>query len=234
MQKLNGLGVNIQSLKKEMLNADYPEIVKKALRDSAEIKVKNKEIDVELHLALTDENLSYEEFTQILLENKDCLKSHEEMLVDFEKIRETIQEQLDADEIPTGIITNSLVDEEKISFTKTFKLDKLWVAEYFGEPAEEVSKLMVRNGFVEKFAVLRLSKILKDFLKDENLKKDDLIECKATRVFYDVEGDYYGIHLMFYLDIEAAENDENIPLALAYIHEVHDKAVEFVEERMKI
>ena len=40
MQKLNGLGVEILSLKTEILEPDYPGIVKKALGESAENMVR--------------------------------------------------------------------------------------------------------------------------------------------------------------------------------------------------
>lgn len=233
MQKLNSLGVELQSLKEELLKPEYPDVVKKALRGHAD-KLAETNIGVDLHVSLTDEKLNKEEFTAILLENEACLKSKEEMLVDFDKVRERMQEQLDADEFPTGITSKSIVDTDQVAFTKTFKLDKQWVSEYFGQPADEVGKLMVRNGFVEKFAVLRLSKILEGFLKSEQFVEDKIVDCKATRVFYDLENDYYGIHLMFYINIEDAEDEEKTVAALAYIRQMNDKIVAYMDERMKI
>lgn len=233
MQKLNGLGVEILALKTEMLKTDYPEIVQKALREAAENLVKNETINVDLHLALTDEKLSIQEFEDILLETPSCLKTKEELLVEYEKIREGLQEQLDKDK-STGITSKSMVDEEKIAFSKTFKLDNQWVSDYFGQPAEEVDKLMVRNGFIEKFAVLRLSKILEGFLKSEEFAEHKDVVCKATRVFYDVENHYYGIHLMFYMDIEVAEDKEKATEGIQYIREINEKAVKYMGERMKV
>lgn len=233
MQKLNGLGVEILSLKTEILKPDYPDIVKKALRETAENMVKKETIDVDLHLALTDDKLSVKEFEELLIENPACLKTKEELLVEFDQIRETLQKQLNGD-IPTGITSQSMVDEEQIAFTKTFKLDNHWVSEYFGQPADEVGKLMVRNGFIEKFAVLRLSKILESFLESDNFTEHKDIVCKATRVFYDVENNYYGIHLMFYMNIEVAENDERSTEGLKYIREINKKVVSYMEERMKV
>lgn len=232
MQKLNALGVELQSLKIELLNKDYPDVVKRALRGHAD-KLAETEIDVDLHVSLTDNKISSEEFTSILLEHKACLKTPEELLVEYEKIREEIQKTLDERE-NIQITSKSLVEEEQIAFAKTFKLDKEWVSEYFGQSADEVGKLMIRNGFIEKFAVLRLSKILEDYLKSDLFKKDKEVDCKATRVFYDLEQGYYGIHLMFYVDIEVAEDKEKVPRMLDYICEIHDKVVPFVEERLKI
>lgn len=234
MQKLNALGVEILSLKTEMMKTDYPEIVKRALRETAENMVKKEAIDVELHLALTDEKLSTKEFEEILLENPSCLKTKEELFVEYEQIRESLQEELNKDEALENITSSSMVDEEQLSFSKTFKLDNQWVSEYFGQPANEVDKLMVRNGFVEKFAVLRLSKILEDFLKSDDFLKHDDVICKATRVFYDVENHYYGIHLVFYIDIEVAEDKEKIIEGLEYIRNINEKATNYMNDRMKV
>lgn len=231
MQKLNELGVELQSLKKELLKTDYSDVVKKALLLSAEEMIKNKIIDVDLHLNLTDNELEQDLFTNVLFDHESCLKTKEEMLVDFEEVRTRLQTQLDEEETPLGIASKSLVDTDQLSFTKTFKLDKQWVSEYFGQPADEVTKLMVRNGFVEKFAVLRLTKILKDFLKSESFEEAE--ECKVTRVFYDVEEGYYGIHLIFYVNIEEAEDEKKGTETIQHIKEINNKAISFIEERMK-
>jgi hypothetical protein len=234
MQKLNGLGVEILSLKQEILKPDYPEIVKKALRESAENMVKNKAIDVDLHLALTDEKMKQSDFQSLLLDNPTCLKNKEEMLVDFEKVREQLQEQFNSDDTLMDIESNSLVDTDQIAFSKTFKLDQSWVSKYFGQPADEVGKLMVRNGFVEKFAVLRLSKVLENFLKSDQFTEHKTVECKATRVFYDLEQNYYGIRLMFYMDIEDGEDEEKSTQALDYIRQINEKVVAYMDERTVI
>lgn len=234
MQKLNTLGVELQSLKEELLKPGYSVVVQKALKLQADELAKNNIIDVDLHLALTNEKIETKEFSGLLYDNPVCLKTKEEMLVEFEQIRETLQAQLDADEISTGITSKSIVDTDQIAFTRTFQLDKQWVSEYFGQPADEVGKLMVRNGFVEKFAVLRLAKILDSFLKSEQFVKDEMVECKATRVFYDLENSYYGIHLMFYLNIEDAEVEDKATAALDYIRQMNKKVTAYMDERMKI
>jgi hypothetical protein len=61
-----------------------------------------------------------------------------------------------------------------------------------------------------------------------------MVDCKATRVFYDMEKSYYGIHLMFYVNIEEAENEEKAKAALDYIRQMNDKVTAYVDERMKI
>lgn len=231
MEKLNTLGLKLKSLKEELMKPDYPDVVKEALRSHAD-KLAETTINVDLHISLTDEKIGLSEFNEILLETKDCLKSYEEMFVEYERIREKVQLQLDEEEKPTNITSSSLVDEEKLAFTKTFKIDKQWVSDYFGQPADEVGKLMVRNGFIEKFAVLRLSKILEDFLKSEYFYEDKIVECKATRVFYDVEKEYYGIHLMFYMTIENAEDEEKVEKAVEYIRRITEKSEIYVGDRL--
>lgn len=229
MQKLNGLGVELYSLKKEMLDDKYSSIIKQALSLSAEKMVQTEMIDVDLHLSLTNSKLTLDAFEKELLDNPICLKTEEEMHTEYEKVREIIQEKID--ESGLQLTSESLVETEQLSFAKTFKLDKLWVSEYFGQPEGEVDKLMVRNGFVEKFAVLRLSKVLDAFVNSELFKTHETILCKPTHVFYDVEGGYYGIHLMFYINIEKAEDEERNVELIDYMKEVVLTTKTYVDER---
>lgn len=233
MEKLNTLGLKLQSLKSELLKPDYPEVVKEALRGHAD-KLAETDIGVDLHVSLTDKKITIEEFTDILLETKYCLKTPEEMLVEFEKIRASLHLLLNGETDEPLIPSTSLVEEEKIVFTRTFKLDKQWVSEYFGQPPEEVGKLMIRNGFVEKFAVLRLSKIFDDFLKSSDFKKDKTVKCKITQVFYNVEQGFYGINLIFYVQIEDAEDEEKASNILEYIQETNRKAEAMFSVRMMV
>lgn len=233
MQKLNELGIELQSLKNELLKPDYPDLVKKALLLSAENMTKNDIIDVDLHLSLTDDNVDKSDFTKELMAIPSCLKTEAEMFVEFEKIREDLQSALDESEDGEQMLTSqSIVETDQIAFTKTFELNNQWVCNYFGQPTDEVGKLMVRNGFVEKFAVLRLSKILESFLNSEDYVSHDLVDCKATRVFYDVEEGFYGIHLMFYISVDEAENKEHREQILTYIKTIQGNAKEYMDKRM--
>jgi|HigsolmetaAR206D_1030411.scaffolds.fasta_scaffold00003_76 hypothetical protein len=234
MQKLNSFGLELQSLKQELLKPDYPPIVKKSLVNMAHSMVEKNQIDVNLHLLLTDEKTSLEDFTALLHETPACLKTKEEILAEFEQIRESLQALLEEMEPGTPVTSNSLIETEQLVFTQTFRLDKQWVSDYFGQPPEEVGKLMVRNGFVEKFAVLRLAKILEDFLTSGDFAPREGVDVKATRVFYDIDHGDYGIHLMFYLDIEEAENSEKAKGHLEYIREVAAKAREYMSDRMMV
>ena len=232
MEKLNELGLELKELKSELLNDSHSGVIKRALALSAEELAKKDIINVDLHLSLTDEKIDAKTFESELFANPSCLKTKEEMMVEFEKIREQLDEKLEEE----GLLldSESLVDTDQLSFAKTFKLDKPWVSEYFGQPNDEVDKLMVRNGFVEKFAVLRLSKILEDFLGSDRVEKNEKIDCKATRVFYDVEEGYYGISLIFYLGIEEVEDDTFTIEAIDYMKGILGIASEYVTQRLTV
>lgn len=234
MEKLNAFGLELKELKRELLNPDYPDIVKKSLVNMAHTMVEKDQIDVNIHLLLTDENTGLDVFTNLLHETPSCLKTKEELFAEFEEIREKLQQHLKTLEPNTPVTSRSLVDTDELVFVLTFRLDEEWVSAYFGQPIEEVDKLMIRNGFVEKFAVLRLTKILEDFLKSDEHESRDGVRVKATRVFYDVDYGYYGIHLMFYMDIEDAENEEKAKGHIEYIQDVSAKARAYFEERTKV
>lgn len=234
MQKLNALGVELQSLKRELLNPNYPSVVKKSMITLAHTMVEKELIDVNLHLLLTDEKTGFDDFNAFLHETPSCLKTKEELLAEYEKIRESLEDILKEMEPDTSLTSKSLVDTEQISFAQTIKLDKQWVSDYFGQPADEIDKMMVRKGFVEKFAVLRLAKILSDFLKSGLFDKRDGVDVKATRAFYDVDHGYYGIHLMFYISIEDAEDEKKAKEHLEYIQDVAKKVREYAGERLKV
>lgn len=234
MEKLNAFGLELKELKRELLNPDYPEVVKKSLVNMAHTMAEKEHIDVNLHLLLTDKKTTLDDFLELLHETPACLKTKEELLEEFEKIREGLQEYLEELNPDTAITSKSLVDTDELVFVLTFELDSEWVSEYFGQPIDEIDKLMVRNGFVEKFAVLRLTKIIEDFLKSGEYDEIDYVRVKATRVFYDMDCGYYGIQLMFYMDIEEAENEEKAKQHIEYIRDVADKAIAYYDERMRI
>jgi len=229
LEKLNDLGLELKELKKELLNTTHSNVVQKALSLSAENLVKNDVIDTDLHLVLTDKSTNIQNFEEILLKTEGCLKTKEELLVEFEKIRESVNQKMN--EIGLSLETKSLVDTYQLSLMKVFKIDKEWVSKYFGQPKEEVEKLMVRKGFVEKFAVLRLPTILENFFNQGEIEKTDKVDCRVTQTFYDVEDDYYGIRLIFYMTIEDAEDKTIQDESLTYINKITTQATEYIDER---
>lgn len=67
---------------------------------------------------------------------------------------------------------------------------------------------MKKNGIFEKFAMLRLSKIFKDFIEDID-KRDIHFQVKNTSVFFDSIRTVYGIYLDFIIPIDYIEDEES-------------------------
>lgn len=90
---------------------------------------------------------------------------------------------------------------------------------------------MVRNGFVEKFAVLRLSKILDGFVKSGTFESHEYIDCKPTRVFYDVEDGFYGIHMVFYVKVDKTEEEVSSKELLGYMKDTVLSTTKYITKR---
>ena len=64
---------------------------------------------------------------------------------------------------------------------------------------------MKKNGIFEKFAMLRLSKIFKDFIEDID-KRDISFSVDKSQVFFDSERIVYGIYLDFVIPMDYLED----------------------------
>ena len=98
------------------------------------------------------------------------------------------------------------IENETIDITKEYILDETFFKKYFDVIDETTfEKLMKKNGIFEKFAMLRLSKIFKDFIEDID-KRDISFSVDKSQVFFDSERIVYGIYLDFVIPMDYLED----------------------------
>lgn len=236
MNKLNELGNELIQYKTELMK-EYPEIIKKSLASSVETLCVNKIIDITTHQLIIDNSNSLEDFYDYVMTQEAFLKTREELLLEYEEIRKAINVSLEKNELVNYIETINNIDTEMISIVyKGFIIDKDFVKRYFKIGNSKMDKLMQKQGFIEKFAVLRLPRILEEFLNTVDYPKE-LFDCKATNTCLEEcveqENNTYDIRLVFDIPIKILEDKEiNNEDILLNIKDIILNAKEFYDKRM--
>ena len=163
MNKFNALGMEVLSYKTEYMNKDYPALV----HNSIAVAIDSKDnIPEKIKMTLKDMSLDYETFKKNLLTESVCLKTYEELLLEYEAIRASVENKIKKeDENLKNILTFSKVENEEIEIKQEFVITEEFIRNYFSIASEdEFEVLMSRKGFIEKFAILRLTKIFDNFV----------------------------------------------------------------------
>lgn len=233
MNKLNRVGNQMLEYKVE-LGKNYPELVINSLLSTVDKLAVDGVIDVDTHYSLKEKDVDFNALRELLLSKTSFLKTHEELFAEYEEIRHKINELLGIDDENEIIKTVSSVSNEKIAITKEFTITEDFIKEYFYiESDKDYEILMKRKGFVEKFAILRLEKILKDFKVYAEIQST-LYEVVNSNVFFEAERNVYGIHLLFNIPIKNIEDKENIEAISTEIKKIIDSSSNYFESRMTI
>lgn len=234
MNKLNKLGVELINYKEE-LNKDYSDLIIRSLNQTINIMAENEIIDIDIHYALTHEEVDIEGLNNLLLEKKTCIKTQEELLAEYDEIRSIFNEHLGIeDDEKSDIKTISNIQDDNIIVAKNFTYNSEFAKNYFGIPNKQSLKtFMARQGVFEKFSILRLGKIIKDFIEENPTSKDNF-EITFSDVFYENINECYGVSLIFKIDINVIELEENMDEIAKDIQDLINKAVEYFNDKMKV
>lgn len=195
MNKFNSYGDTVIEYRSEYLNKDYPKIVHNSLKTTIEEKY-----DYDLASLIKDTSLSDSDFKKQLFTFKSCVKNAEELMEEYQELIDQLL--LDGEEYDN----RCNIENETIDITKEYILDETFFKKYFDVIDETTfEKLMKKNGIFEKFAMLRLSKIFKDFIEDID-KRDISFSVDKSQVFFDSERIVYGIYLDFVIPMDYLED----------------------------
>lgn len=226
MQKINRInetGLSLLEYKEELLK-DYPPIVKNSLIASVEQMLINEVIDTVIYELITDNQEDFASFREYILSNKNYTKTHAELFKEFENVRKTLDKHMKDEEI-YGLITESIVEENSIFAVKTFTIDEDFIMHYFGIQEKDLNSLMKKKGFAEKFAALRLTKVMKDIIK-ENKDYSHSLELDYSPAFFDDMNNTFNIEFIIQINIntlnleddEMFENIKEIEKNASYIY----------------
>lgn len=236
MNKFSNTGMEVLAYKKELLNPDYNEIIKKALLLVTDQMQQGDVIDGDVHYALKDGDVDYESFKNLLLEKAGLVKTEEELYAEYEVVREAFDEKLRGRELfqveksMAPFYTESKVKEEQIHIMTQFKVDDSFISGYFGQAGDGLERLMRRKGFAERFIVLRYTTMMENFLVQQSgynaevgrVEVSENIELAAAPVYYNQDEGVYYAEFMMYIGIEELENEDN-----------HEEILALAEDKMK-
>lgn len=228
MNRINQQGMELIQYKIE-LSKNYPEIVKKSLILALEQMLENHIVDLDTYMNIKDETFSTKEFEKYLLTKPKFLKTEEEIFKEFEALRSILDKKLEEHQVE-NLTTESVIDKDVIDITRKFCIDGEFTLNYFGVEEKDLLKLMKSKGFVEKFAVLRLTAIFKSFMKDISYPKD-LFNVDVSLVYFDKERNGYNIDLTFEVPIEQIESGENLDIICEKINSIRKQAEEYYQLR---
>lgn len=229
MQKFNQLGLELVSIKSELLNLNHSDVVRKALLFQAENMTENKQIDVDTHLALTNGQLIAEDFRLFIMEKPSYMKTFEELRGEYDIIRESLLEQFQTDVV---LDSTSDVETESISFVQTYELDLEWVKSYFDVKEADIPKLVNEKGFIAKFAVLRFPKVVDEFL-DKKMEDSPIVDVtRAEHVYLNAETSSYCMDLVYKVSIDDAEKDSLHETIADFISKTATSSHAFVKEKI--
>lgn len=203
MKKLNMIGEELIEYKIE-LGKNYSHLVMHSLKLGIEQMLKNNTISQEVYLSLLDNEMKIETFKSFLLAKPEFQKSEKELIEDYDIVANDILYKLKSYDI-YDVLKVSNPAKEAIHFTQTFFLDKEFARNYFDIEETDLDRVFQRKGFFEKFAVLRLSKILNDWLLVEEFK-ENILTATITKVYYSKEQESYNIDVEYIVPYELCEN----------------------------
>lgn len=229
MQKFNQLGLELVSMKGELLNEKHSDIVRKALLFQADNMTENKLIDVDTHLALTNTQLSDEDFKLFIMEKPSFMKTLEELRGEYDILRESIIERMKT-EVPIESASN--VETETLTFIQTYELDLEWVKSYFQVKETDIPQLVKEKGFIAKFAVLRFPKVVDEFLETKMGESEYVDVERAKHVYLNADTSSYCMDLVYTVSIEDAEQEETHEAISTFISDTATDSAEFVTNKL--
>lgn len=236
MKKLKPIAYELLSIKKEMLNDAYPEVVKKALEITVDQMFEKRFIDLEVQLYVKDNSYTYENLESFLNETDEFKKSKEELIGELKNLIEEINNNFYSNGLKEDeIYCNIDLEDETIKICKVFSLDNDFMKQYFYMEDKDDSyfnKLMKKKGFLETFAMLRLPKIIYSFIDLCPLYHNFSLEKTCT--YFEANKEILSIDLVFSVKLDVMENDTLRIVVLDEINEVIKQSIEYFEEKMSI
>lgn len=226
MNRINQKGMDLIEYKKELAK-DHSKLVKDSLVLALEQMLENKVLDLDTFTNIQDTSFQEDEFTKYLLGKPSFTKTEEEIFKEFEVLREVLDKKLEEHQAE-GLRTESVIDKDVILITQKFCINEAFTMNYFGVEEKDLLKLMKRRGFVEKFAVLRLTAIFKE-LMGKIAYPEELFTVDVSLVYFDKEENGYSIDFTFAVNIEDVEEQENLDKICEHINVLKKEAEEFYQ-----
>lgn len=221
MDRINKIGKTLLEYKTELLK-HYSPIVDDSLMIALDTQMDKRLLTKEDYDLIIDDNISLETFEKHILNKKEYIKSSKELMTEFEKVREVVNNGLININFTDFIETESNIDTNKISILRQYTITDAFIKVYFGLEDKDMEIIMKKKGFAEKFAVLRLTKIFKEIYSE--MRADQDYAQGFSKVYYNNDYNGFSIDYKYHLNVDNIDK-ENIEAKLKKIRDT-DKVVE--------
>ena len=234
MNKLKPVAQEIIDIKKELLNKNHSNVIKKSLEIAVDRMLVEGYIDLDIQLYLKDDNCSLKEFRNIIESNSKYIKSKEELMSEYEDITKKIDVLLKNKGLDNYYINVNL-KSEKINVCKVLTLDEEYLKSYFyiqDNSEEHFESLMEKKGFMHQFAALRLPRVLSNFINSN--PSGTGYKIGKSHSYFKADVKRYAIDLVFSINVKTVEiiNEDSEILS-----EIYNKSIDierYFEEKMSI
>lgn len=236
MNKLKPVAQEILDIKKEMLNKNHSVVVKKALEVAIDRMLVQEFIDLDIQLYLKDDKYQLGELKKLIESMEKYVKTEEELLIEYETLTEKLNVLMEGFGLTTDdYYLNVDLESDRINICKVFSLEEKFLKKYFylqSNTDEYFEKLMKKKGFMQQFAVLRLPRILSNFI--EMYPESKNYKISKSHSYFQADRRRYSIDLIFSIDVEKVEEMELNSSILDEISTIINEADRYFEEKLSV
>lgn len=219
MNKINDIGMQLLEYKNEY-SKNHPSIVIDSLSLSLDQLVTSKIVERRAVDLVKNKDFNVKDFKEFLLSNPKYSKTEKQIEEEMEVVREEFSEVLEEENL--NFTAKTIVENETFFILKTFNIDTEFVLKFFGVDRSELSKLMERKGFVEKFSALRLTQVLREISSIIN-SEDEEVVLQSSLVYFNSEESGFDIDLIYEVQInEILDNEEGVIEKLKLINDLSE------------
>lgn len=234
MNKLKPIAQEILDIKKELLNKNHSNIIKKSLEIAVDRMLVEGYIDLDMQLYLKDEKCTLKELKSIVSSCEKYIKTKEELMAECEDLSKKVDALLKSKGLE-GYYLNINLKANKINICKPLILKDEYLKSYFymqGNVDEYFEELMKKKGFMQQFAALRLPKVISNFIK--MTPPGEGYKLGKSHSYFKAEENTYAIDLVFSIDFKTAEYiDENSSI-LSDVYNISNDVSRYFEEKVSI
>lgn len=192
-------------------------------------------INDEIKNALLNNDISIEEFQQILLKDNKYKKTKEQIEEEIAIFANKLMEQIKLQDIDIDSNALRISDNlQTLDIYKTIKITKDVMQRYVGLENNNEAYLKIASKCIIPFFILRMKKIMTDFCHSE-LLRSNYIKAEFTPVYTKNNKDINEpimIDFVIKVDINTLEQNENYNDIASYIRNALDNLTVYFEQRI--
>ncbi|WCK57039.1 hypothetical protein PP175_28020 (plasmid) [Aneurinibacillus sp. Ricciae_BoGa-3] len=185
---LNETGINLMELKKVLLQNKNNPLIHSGLLSS----IKEEDYEKQVYEALTNDSVNEDAF-QVVLISWTPYTNMEQLKKVFSDFQSKLSKALEA-KGQKYFTTESSARDGGVVVIKKFGVNLNFIQREFRLPTREAKKLL-KEGFIETYAKLKLNAIVKDMVEqvENKFKMEECIQLEVSPFYYDENREIYNV-----------------------------------------